>query len=341
MIHGVVSVIIPVYNTAKYLDECINSVVEQTYKQLEIIIIDDGSTDNSPEIIRKYAELDSRIKPITQSNKGQGAARNVGLAVASGSTIMFLDADDYFSPDLVKTVCYELGKTKSEIVIFNGIAFWDDGKNISNDKTKYFSLESKDAGTVFSGIDFLISTKGRITQPCMKVYCKEFIDKHGICFPDGGHGEDTCFFYETFIMAQRVCYIDYIGYHRRYRSDSTMTTMGSKNIESRISHFPWLLALLDKVSDANDKRKIVKQYVYYACLLWIMINNCYDKEKRTWLEARYAEFRLERVIIDNRSDLVTIIFSFFVMLPKSMSGVKVIIAKIAKQLLKGKTRFFI
>ena len=97
-----VSIIIPVYNTEKYLEKCLDSIINQEYRNLEIIIVNDGSTDNSMNIIKKYQKLDSRIKVFEQSNKGTGSARNKGLDNATGDYISFVDSDDYVSPLFIK-----------------------------------------------------------------------------------------------------------------------------------------------------------------------------------------------------------------------------------------------
>ena len=99
-----VSVIVPVYNVRPYLEECLESVVSQTYHNLEILVIDDGSTDGSGEICDRFAENDSRIRVVHQKNKGLGAARNVGLDLATGSVVSFLDSDDAFLPDAIEKI---------------------------------------------------------------------------------------------------------------------------------------------------------------------------------------------------------------------------------------------
>ena len=111
-----VSVIIPVYNTEPYLRQCLDSVVNQTLLDIEIICVDDGSTDTSPEILREYAASDSRIRIFTQPHADAGVARNLGLRHASGKYLSFLDADDFFEKDIEKKVCrlYEKGTSDSE-----------------------------------------------------------------------------------------------------------------------------------------------------------------------------------------------------------------------------------
>ena len=95
-----ISVIVPVYKVEPYLDKCISSIVNQTYKNLEIILVDDGSPDNCPAMCDAWAEKDSRIRVLHQRNQGGGAARNAGLDLASGSLIAFVDSDDYIVPDM-------------------------------------------------------------------------------------------------------------------------------------------------------------------------------------------------------------------------------------------------
>lgn len=99
-----ISIIVPVYNAAHYLDKCISSLMEQTHQNLEIILINDGSTDNSLEICRKYADMDSRIQVLTQANKGPSAARNAGLDAAKGEFVGFVDSDDYITPHMMETL---------------------------------------------------------------------------------------------------------------------------------------------------------------------------------------------------------------------------------------------
>lgn len=97
-----VSIIIPVYNSEKYIDRCINSIVNQTYKDIEIILIDDGSSDRSIDIINNYVNKDNRIKVYTQKNAGPSSARNYGLDVSTGDYVMFVDADDYIDKTMVE-----------------------------------------------------------------------------------------------------------------------------------------------------------------------------------------------------------------------------------------------
>ena len=114
-----VSVIIPVYNTQPWLRECLDSVLCQTLGDFEVICVDDGSTDQSGSILQDYAAKDSRFHILSQSNKGQSAARNAGLKVARGEYVYFLDSDDYIEPDLLETACQEMDSKNLDIVFFD------------------------------------------------------------------------------------------------------------------------------------------------------------------------------------------------------------------------------
>ncbi len=114
-----VSIIIPVYNVAPFLRESLDSAINQTYKNLEIILVDDGSTDESGIICDEYAKLDTRIKVIHQKNQGLSAARNTGLDIMKGSIVSFLDSDDAFYPDTIKTMVETMQNQNSDIVSCN------------------------------------------------------------------------------------------------------------------------------------------------------------------------------------------------------------------------------
>ena len=109
--NGLISVIVPVYNVESYLEKCIDSIIHQTYKNLEIILVDDGSTDNSGKICDVYKEKDSRIKVIHKQNRGLSSARNCGLEIAKGEYIGFVDGDDYIAEDM-----YALLKDRKSVV---------------------------------------------------------------------------------------------------------------------------------------------------------------------------------------------------------------------------------
>lgn len=129
MIEGLVTVVLPIYNVKKYLDRCVNSVVNQTYSNIEILLIDDGSTDGCYELCEEWALRDSRIRVIHKENQGLGMARNTGIENANGEYICFFDSDDFVAPNTVEDAYSEAVKNNSDIVLF-GINFADENGNV-------------------------------------------------------------------------------------------------------------------------------------------------------------------------------------------------------------------
>ncbi|MBO5870647.1 MAG: glycosyltransferase family 2 protein [Clostridia bacterium] len=127
MKNGLVTVVVPIYNVERYLDKCIKSISEQSYKDLEILLIDDGSTDKSGEICDKWASVDTRIRVIHKENEGQGIARNVGIANANGAYICFFDSDDYIAERAIEKAYSLAKKEESEVVVFGFDSVDNDG----------------------------------------------------------------------------------------------------------------------------------------------------------------------------------------------------------------------
>lgn len=118
MIKGLVTVVLPIYNVEQYLDRCINSVVNQTYKNLEIILVDDESPDNCPKMCDEWAKMDSRIKVIHKKNQGLGYARNTGIDSATGEYIYFVDSDDYIAMDTIELAYKAAAENNADIFPF-------------------------------------------------------------------------------------------------------------------------------------------------------------------------------------------------------------------------------
>ena len=151
-----VSIIIPVYNVEKYLEECLDSILKQTYKNIEVICVNDGSTDNSLNILEKYAVKDNRFIVLNQSNHGLSYSRNKGLKQARGKYIYYLDSDDYILPNTIKTLAENIEERDLEVLLFNANVFGDigiDEKVVQND-VKYFT-RTGDYPLIYKGEDFL------------------------------------------------------------------------------------------------------------------------------------------------------------------------------------------
>jgi len=214
-----ISIIVPIWNTEKYLRRCLLSLVTQTIKDIEIVCVNDGSPDNSLDIINEFAAKDSRIKVINQKNQGVAVARNVGLKNATGLYVMWCDSDDEYMPDMCKKMFNAIETQKVDMVIC--------AINVINDK-----LDSKLTGDIgeyvrlkFSGkqsVNWNLIVHTDVSLPS-KIMKKSLIDKYKMHFPDGLHFEDAYFFDQYFTASKIVYYMDEKLYYYHRNNDSIMS----------------------------------------------------------------------------------------------------------------------
>lgn len=187
-----VSIIIPVYNTEKYLKDCLDSVLSQTYQNLEIILIDDGSTDNSSQILKQYAKKDSRIKIITQKNQGQSTARNYGLKEASGEYVSFIDSDDAIEKDFVSSLLSPYLKNDSVSLTVCGMNYRRLRLKTSEDVYINHLRPQKLNESSKAYILYLLAIDGRMYSSVNKLY-RAKIAKTCAFDPNLNFAEDTKF----------------------------------------------------------------------------------------------------------------------------------------------------
>ncbi|SFO07021.1 Glycosyltransferase involved in cell wall bisynthesis [Pseudobutyrivibrio sp. UC1225] len=218
------SVIIPVYNTEKYIDNCIESVLSQTEKFDEIIIINDGSTDSSGSICDSYAKANSNITLINQENTGQAVARNKGIKQANSEYICFLDSDDYLYPDYVKKVKKNLSVEDIDILYFDAKTVCETSIMKLEDIYNRTNVAPKN---VMSGMDYFAECypEGYRESPCLVVFKLDYLKKSNAQFPPVRIFEDNYFSFITAVSANSVKYIPEKLYVRRYRDNSTMTSI--------------------------------------------------------------------------------------------------------------------
>lgn len=219
-----ITIIIPVYNVEKYLKEAIEASTNQTYKNLEIILVDDGSTDSSGKICDEYAKIDSRIKVIHQENKGLSGARNTGLDNATGKYIMFSDSDDTFELDACEKLYNFIEKTDADYVVGNYTNMDEDGTKWEKpvfDTTKYTErrLSIEDYNSSFYVMN---------SSVCNKIFRKSFLDKIEIRFVEKLPAEDAIFTTYCFIKSTCVYYMPSVVYDYRLRNSNSISTSCSK-----------------------------------------------------------------------------------------------------------------
>ena len=213
--HPIISVIIPVYKVEPYLDHCIESVVNQTYQNLEIILVDDGSPDRCPEMCDDWASRDGRIIVIHKPNGGLSDARNAGMAIASGEYIGFVDSDDWIAPEMYGKLLSTLITDESDIAACSVSMVWEDGSPARLLTVEESALLNR------SQAQRALLEESLLKQPVWyKLYKTSLI--RDIPFEAGKYHEDVYWSYQAIGKAEKVSIIPYIGYYYFQRSGSIM-----------------------------------------------------------------------------------------------------------------------
>ena len=227
------SIIIPVYNVEKYVSECIESIRKQSYQNWEIILVDDGSTDQSGEICAAYAQQDNRIKTFSKKNTGQADSRNYGVQQACGDYFLFVDSDDYIASDTLEVIYAAIQQYKTVDVVLSEGMYSVYGQRA--ELCKYWDA-SDYAG--ISGRDTLLKTMKVASNwsPCGKCYKLSYWREHGFSFKTGVLAEDFELIDKTVLDAVCVSMIPAFYYYRRLRPNSTMTKKNKKLHHDELSN---------------------------------------------------------------------------------------------------------
>lgn len=211
-----ISVIVPVYKVEEYLDRCVQSIVDQTYQNLEIILVDDGSPDHCPAMCDAWAAKDNRIKVIHKKNGGQADARNVGMAVATGKYIAFVDSDDWIEPQMYQSMHEAMTTTGSDIVSCGAKRVWLDG----TPSQEVLSVNRNCVLEQEAAMEAMITGNGLVQIPCNKLYKRCLLSD--ILFPVGVAHEDDFWTWQVVFRANRVSILKESYYYYLQRENSTM-----------------------------------------------------------------------------------------------------------------------
>lgn len=276
---GLISVIIPVYNVENYLKECIESVLSQTYKNYEIILVDDGSTDSSPDICDKYASQYENVSVIHKENKGLSHTRNAGLTVANGEYVYFLDSDDYIDSDTFTMLIEAIKKENSDFLFFDSWSFEDVLRNFNvpqnYKRKKYYGTDN---GLVM--LEKLCENKDFHSAIPLFFFKNSFIKEEKLAFLEGAIYEDVLFAYQVFCKAKKVTHINSPFYFRRYRDNSIMTSNKS------IYHFNSMVTVFYELASfsvilSKDLSSVQEAYIArFAFNVFNIYDRLTDKDKK-------------------------------------------------------------
>ncbi len=252
-----ISVIVPVYNIAKYLPKCIESIINQTYNAIEILLINDGSTDESGKICDEYAKKDNRIKVIHQNNQGISATRNTGIKASTCDYIVFIDSDDYINEDYLETLYNCITKTNSDVASVNYNVIKQDGTILYNG-SKETELKENELITI-EGTNII---KELLSQKILKNFVWNKIYKKSIIceFQVGINYEDMAFTLEVLSKASKVSFINKSCYNYVKRDDSITATISEENLQD------FGKAIEERYKIVKKKFKELEPYNIYAFL---------------------------------------------------------------------------
>lgn len=252
-----ISIIIPVYNTLNYLPECFNSIIKQTYRNIEIIVVDNGSTDGSGKLCDEYASKDTRIKVIHKEHTGVSSARNIGLDAANGKYIGFIDSDDYFAHDMIEQLYSAICESGTKICCCNYLAFSDTKHPDANIRHKH-TFEVLDQ---ISAMKLLFSMNHYRFLVWNKIYEKELFDD--IRFPDEKHYEDIWPIYNIFKKVKEVTYVrQELCFYRQRNTSLSKEKFNMKEYDLVENIQITVKDCLDNYPDLKDDAAV--SYIFYS-----------------------------------------------------------------------------
>lgn len=261
MTSPIVSVIIPCYNAEKNIIQCIDSVCSQTLQQIEIICVDDGSTDATLELLQTYQEKDARIRVIRQKNAGAGAARNTGLDIASGEYLSFLDADDFFEPDMLEKAVAVAETWQTDYVVFRADRYYSAENHFeeipwslqSSDLPPYMPFSYRQlTGNVF------LSFVGWAWD---KLFRRSFVQKHQLRFQEQRTTNDMLFVFSALVCAKRIAAIQDVLAHQRRGSGDTLSVTREKSWHC---FYDALIALRERLIQEDVFWELEKDFINYS-----------------------------------------------------------------------------
>ena len=264
-----ISIVVPVYNMEKYLERCVNSLLAQTYKNIEIILVDDGAKDSSPEMCDQYAKTDARIKVIHKPNGGLSSARNAGLDAATGDYIGFVDSDDYVSPEMYARLAERLENSDCDIANVMYVRADEEG-NTTPSKVPHNT--DKEISALQFARELMLHT-GDVSV-WSKLFKAEIFD--GIRFPEGKLNEDLLVMLDVLRKVEKIAFVAHVGYYYFVRSGSISSGYGKAVIDMVGNS----LAAKQTVDAAYPTlKKETQRFALYQHMAYLLLVPAHDAKK--------------------------------------------------------------
>lgn len=310
-----VSIIVPIYKVEKYLRECLDSIINQSFADIQIILVDDGSPDGCGAICDEYAQKDDRVIAVHSPNGGLSAARNRGLALCEGKYVYFVDSDDYLEKNAVEVLYNEAETERLDILLYDAISF--DNENATPDAdTEIYKYVRKDSySSVCAGAELFTEMQKNDEYRSPVQYCfykKSLLDKYNLDFHEGILHEDQEFNFFALLYAQRVKHIPNVLYHHRFRADSIMGKKFShRNTDSWYEIIKAVMAKSDLFLNNTQTAE-----AFFAGLTWMIrnyfvyIKNSSDGESpETKMQIKELQHSLKKANYYGNADIKEAVFN--------------------------------
>ena len=281
-----ISVILPVYNVEKYLRQCLDTIIGQTLREIEILCVDDGSTDNSARILEEYAQKDQRVKIYTQKNAGAGAARNLGLRQASGKYLSFLDSDDFFEPDMLEEAYKQAERYEAEMVVFRSNQYLTEKDEY---KETPWTLRKQELPP-YAPFGHRQMTdnifKVFVGWAWDKLFLKAFIDEKKITFQEQRTSNDLFFVFSAVATARKIAIVDRVLAHQRRDAKDSLSKTREKSWNC---FYVALTALRERMKQEGLYNEVEKDFINYALHFSLWNLNTLAEPTQTTLRGKLLE----------------------------------------------------
>lgn len=287
-----ISIIVPIYNVEKYLKECIDGILKQTYTNIEIILVDDGSPDNCGKICDNYKQVDKRIKVIHKNNGGLSEARNYGIKEATGDFLLFVDSDDFIAENTCEVLINNIQKYNADIAICNFYYIFKNKRTIINKMSTEKEIQVLEKNNIIR--EYFLNYSVDLNVAWNKLYKKDiFKGKNAILFPLGKLHEDTYIMYKIYYNLNRLVRINKPFYYYRQRKNSIVGTFSKKNVEDIMGYIKDYY-IFSKNVDEDLKQMIqvecIKQYI--GCIRRSIKANIFN-------DIKYLIYNMRNIVINN------------------------------------------
>lgn len=307
-----ISVIIPIYKVEAYLHQCVDSVLKQSYKDLEIILVDDGSPDGCPIICNEYAQKDSRVKVIHKPNGGLSDARNSGITVATGDYVVFLDSDDYYNnPDFFRNIIGELKTEPIDLVCFQRQRFVDG----CNDKIS-LPVPYDDNELNEDNIGCLVqrlSTTARLdASASMKFLNRAFLIENKLYFKKGIYSEDVDWFMRVLLSVKTMKAMNFVAYCYRVRSTSISHNVKLKNIQDLFSSVENYANLYLQHPDVSLRNGVLNYLAYQFFIVIGYTGSVLRGEDRSMMMEQIKKYTwLVKYALNRKTKMCACLYRYF------------------------------